>query len=42
MPTLLDCILLSALILAPFMPVLYALMVVVADSMITAAKNWNE
>ena len=42
MPTLIECIALSALLFAPFLPVLYALMIVVADSMITTVKNWNE
>ena len=42
MPTLIDCIIFSALVFAPLMVVIYPLMVVVADSIITALKNWNE
>ena len=42
MQTLLDCIIFSALVFAPITPILYPVMVVVADSIITALKNWND
>ena len=42
MNTLIDSFMVSIVILAPLMPVLYALMLSVADALITAVKNWDE
>jgi len=42
MTTFIECLALAALLIAPFVTVLYSLMLVVADSIITAIKNWNE
>ena len=42
MITLIDSMLLAILLTAPFIPVLYVLMLVVADSIITTVKNWND
>ena len=39
---LLECIALAAVLFLPFMPVLYALMLTVAESIITTVQNWND
>jgi len=42
MITFIDCLVLATVLVAPFLFVLYSFMLVVADSIITAIKNWNE
>jgi hypothetical protein len=42
MRTLLDAMILAAVILVPFLPVAYALCLTVADAIIAAVRNWDD
>jgi hypothetical protein len=42
MNTLIDSMLLAVVLVAPVLPVLYAMMLSVADALITVFKNWED
>lgn len=42
MITLIDALILSAILFSPFIGVLYVLMLTVVDSIIAAIRNWDE
>ena len=42
MQTFIDCLLWTVALFIPLLPVMYVAMLIVADTIITAVRNWNE